>query len=1195
MPAPVELPGQESLQMYFDWVQLHRQTMTAAVDKEVSDWRCGKTPQPAAANASVSSSASATKKTLPKQSKGESSSDSGLTAGGCAKRSPPNSYDTLPTQFECRQFLCHLEDSASQLEAAIAAPGDCSAGDLKKKQQYQQAQPPQLPPPRAVLDRLSLLEALAELHEADDLTRRLYSLHASYACRTRRGRDFWLVNCRHLLHLAWRGRVDELATLRASLEPFRAQCAPGVGAYEPSTQTDDAVSGKTSASSNTWYPEELILADLAEAICTASVEGGTPKRFADACARLRLIVRRHRDDFAGKTRDLMLARAMLLLWQVRCRLLAGPELDGDEVAVWGEDPADTAVGDPGGADPMEQLLYLRKLTVSLVLHHFREKTPCQLPVKSADPFARDAWLSVHLLLLCRHQLAWLFTYAGAVRESCAYLRECMLAAQSLCLPSMVARCLLLYAHLDAECDNQPGARVRLMQVEFIRSHSRIRQQFQRLNSRSPGNQATENCAQTRQTDDADDDVDADAGFLVAGRLSSEDKDSSGGGSDQDLERSPSAMKPSTVSDSDAAGWDLLGEAAREFAWLSSAMEASRAGRRHAEQENSTVKGVETDGLFASLLPIAFSSASSSSLEVGFEGLDIQQSVCDESADRRSPSAAAMPPPPAPPKKRGAAADSTSFSKPAAAVVDEDRRAIGRINKMFMLRQKRINPAAASAAPAAPAAPPRTRRAAAAAASATVAAVSSSIESAPQADFVPQNILRRLEDTAAAGKHHHRVPDPSSSGEAEPVDEAAVAAAIDRLESAYKLLRWLPPPRLFRPLCQQLAVASLHCGRLWEAAHYLCRCLHVSAGHLDRANLRMRSADQILRRVLACDSGPAGLRAALDYLPASWSVLQISYVDSVPGVEPFLLVLRLTPGADQPAICSLRGLGLDFLDEWQSLMRLNSASMRTSDQPQAWWRRRYRLDESASELARSLRCRWLSSPAAKLLDLDSAGEAVLLLDRRLHEFPWEAALSGTLRFSRMPSLSALVGSVAQVRSQLSLQRSYYVLNPDRSLPATEATFAPIFADLGWDGVASRPPEESELLAALKQRDLYVYCGHGSGSKYLSNQSVQQSSVRAAAFLIGCSSGRLHQEGRFEPIGTVHSYIMGGCPAVLAVLWDVTDKDIDRFFNRLLSVWRGVEDGGSELPKLINEARAACKLRCLIGAAPVLFGLPSFPGN
>uniref|UniRef100_A0A1I8JF68 separase n=1 Tax=Macrostomum lignano TaxID=282301 RepID=A0A1I8JF68_9PLAT len=278
----------------------------------------------------------------------------------------------------------------------------------------------------------------------------------------------------------------------------------------------------------------------------------------------------------------------------------------------------------------------------------------------------------------------------------------------------------------------------------------------------------------------------------------------------------------------------------------------------------------------------------------------------------------------------------------------------------------------------------------------------------------------------------------------------------------------------------------------------------------------------------------------------------------------------------PAICSLRGLGLDFLDEWQSLMRLNSASMRTSDQPQAWWRRRYRLDESASELARSLRCRWLSSPAAKLLDLDSAGEAVLLLET--------AALSGTLRFSRMPSLSALVGSVAQVRSQLSLQRSYYVLNPDRSLPATEATFAPIFADLGWDGVASRPPEESELLAALKQRDLYVYCGHGSGSKYLSNQSVQQSSVRAAAFLIGCSSGRLHQEGRFEPIGTVHSYIMGGCPAVLAVLWDVTDKDIDRFFNRLLSVWRGVEDGGSELPKLINEARAACKLRCLIGAAP-----------
>ena len=47
------------------------------------------------------------------------------------------------------------------------------------------------------------------------------------------------------------------------------------------------------------------------------------------------------------------------------------------------------------------------------------------------------------------------------------------------------------------------------------------------------------------------------------------------------------------------------------------------------------------------------------------------------------------------------------------------------------------------------------------------------------------------------------------------------------------------------------------------------------------------------------------------------------------------------------------------------------------------------------------------------------------------------------------------------------------------------------------------------------------------------------------LMGCSSGKLRDEGKFDPHGMVHAYLTGGSPLVVSNLWDVTDKDIDRF--------------------------------------------------
>lgn len=73
------------------------------------------------------------------------------------------------------------------------------------------------------------------------------------------------------------------------------------------------------------------------------------------------------------------------------------------------------------------------------------------------------------------------------------------------------------------------------------------------------------------------------------------------------------------------------------------------------------------------------------------------------------------------------------------------------------------------------------------------------------------------------------------------------------------------------------------------------------------------------------------------------------------------------------------------------------------------------------------------------------------------------------------------------------------------------------------------------------------------------------------------------------------MLGGCPSAVANLWDVTDRDIDRFSEALLTSWMSGGGGNEERKRgvaaAVNESRDACKLKLLVGAAPVCYGLPA----
>ena len=57
-------------------------------------------------------------------------------------------------------------------------------------------------------------------------------------------------------------------------------------------------------------------------------------------------------------------------------------------------------------------------------------------------------------------------------------------------------------------------------------------------------------------------------------------------------------------------------------------------------------------------------------------------------------------------------------------------------------------------------------------------------------------------------------------------------------------------------------------------------------------------------------------------------------------------------------------------------------------------------------------------------------------------------------------------------------------------------------------------------------------------------------------------------------------------ILGCLWDVTDRDIDGLTFFLLEQLKA----GASLGEALRYGRDLCKLKCLNGAAPVIYGLP-----
>ncbi|MCJ1478423.1 hypothetical protein MMC13_007103 [Lambiella insularis] len=266
--------------------------------------------------------------------------------------------------------------------------------------------------------------------------------------------------------------------------------------------------------------------------------------------------------------------------------------------------------------------------------------------------------------------------------------------------------------------------------------------------------------------------------------------------------------------------------------------------------------------------------------------------------------------------------------------------------------------------------------------------------------------------------------------------------------------------------------------------------------------------------------------------------------------------------------------------------------------------------------------------------------ILILDKKLHCFPWESlpCISG-MAVSRLPSLVHLQSRILKQRSQsfdghnfssegfcIDSSIGAYILNPAGDLSSTQDLFQkPLAALTNWSATVGRAPSEAEISAFLSNRSLYLYFGHGSGSQYIRSRTIKKLDSCAVSLLMGCSSSTFTEEGEFESDGVPMDYLHAGAQAVVGTLWDVTDKDIDRFSMRTLERWgllgealevenrsptKKVAKGkGRARPKdtlgiarsqmskvsldqAVSDGRGACFLKYLNGAAPVMYGTPVY---
>ncbi|CAG7729472.1 unnamed protein product [Allacma fusca] len=240
--------------------------------------------------------------------------------------------------------------------------------------------------------------------------------------------------------------------------------------------------------------------------------------------------------------------------------------------------------------------------------------------------------------------------------------------------------------------------------------------------------------------------------------------------------------------------------------------------------------------------------------------------------------------------------------------------------------------------------------------------------------------------------------------------------------------------------------------------------------------------------------------------------------------------------------------------------------------------------------------------------------VLILDSELEQLPWDWLPSlRTTSVTRMASVAAIYSSMRVMHLSrpkypeiVDTRKCTFILNPDQSLMNVQKRLESYLkSHKMWKGIISRKPTFQEMEDALQNKDVMLYCGHGSGINFFPDFALQKLLCNATPILMGCSSAQYRYQGpKANSSSIVTSYLIAACPSIVGFLWEVTDVECDRVTVDMLQRWL---PGPKKLPTFphfdpkLNRPREKCLATAMLRsrkaatqflteAALVNYGLP-----